>query len=322
MNNKARPTSGPVVGVDLGGTKILTRLVDTATGRATGQRKVPTPKDGPDSVLDAIVETVETLPGADEAIAIGIGVPGFVVDRSVVVKCTNIAGWDQPVDVGAKLTTALGRDVVVGNDVNCGALGEHRVGAGVGVDDMLAVFVGTGVGGGLILGGSVVDGSRGLVGEIGHVTVTPGGPQCGCGGRGHLEAYAGRSGMEQRAREAAEAGRANLLAEWAGTGSIKSKHLAKALDEGDEVARRIVDDAIDALALVIGNTATLLDLRRVVLGGGVVDKLGQAFLDRIAASPHFGGVGPDICELRLARRLNDAGVVGAAFLAIDNLGST
>jgi glucokinase len=224
------------------------------------------------------------------------------------------------VDVGRELADALGKPVVVGNDVNCGAVAEHRLGAGSVVDDLLAVFVGTGVGGGLIIGGSLVDGDRGLGGEIGHVTVVPGGRPCGCGGRGHLEAYAGRAGIERRARELAAGGRPSKLVELAGSGAIKSRHLALALDEGDEVADELLSEAVEALALVIGNVVTMLDLRRVVLGGGVVDRLGVAFVDRIGSSQGFGGMGSEMCELRLAQRLDDAGVVGAAMLAADRFG--
>lgn len=271
-------------------------------------------------MLEAVVAVVQELEGFDSARAIGIGVPGFVTDDTTVARCTNIQGWETSIDVGAILSEALGKPVAVGNDVNCGVLAEHRLGAGRGVDDLLALFVGTGVGGGLILNGALASGSRGLVGEIGHVTVVPDGRVCGCGGRGHLEAYAGRAGIERRARELASEGRRNLLVDLAGEGTIKSRHIARALDEGDEVAQELLGEAIWALAVVIGNAATLLDLRRVVLGGGVIDKLGQLFVDQIVKSPVFGGFGPDICEISLAQRLDDAGVAGAAILAADIFG--
>jgi glucokinase len=312
-----------VVGVDLGATKILARMIDPATGRSLGRQKSATPTTGPEAVLDEVVDVIRRLEGADEAVAVGIGVPGFVIDGRVVVRCANIVGWDSPVDVADYLGSALGLPVMVGNDVNCGALAEYRLGAaaGVGTDDLLAVFVGTGVGGGLIIDGKLIDGPRGMVGEIGHVSVSAAsGPVCGCGGRGHLEAYAGRAGIERRARELAEAGKLSLLVDLAGSGAIKSRHIARALAEGDELTVELMNEAADALALVIGNTATLLDLRHIVLGGGVVDKLGQPFVDQIVASHSFGGLGADICELRLAQRLDDAGVAGAAILAADHFG--
>lgn len=295
-------------------------MVDPATGVAAGRQKKATPRTGTKDVLDAIVSVVSSLDGFDAAKAVGIGVPGFVVDGSVVVRCTNINGWDEPIDVGAALSDRLGMPVTVGNDVDCGAVAEHRLGAGVGATNLLALFVGTGVGGGLVLGGRLATGSRGLVGEVGHLTVVPNGRECGCGELGHMEAYAGRAGIERRARELAAGGRPTLLVEYAGDDPIKSRHLARALDEGDEVAHELLDEAVEALALVIGNAATLLDLERVILGGGVVDKLGQSFVDQIVQSSFFGGLGPEICEVRLAERLDDAGVAGAAILAADNLG--
>lgn len=308
-----------VVGVDLGGTKILTRVVDVESGSATGREKVPTPRTGPVDVLHAIAELVEQLDGADEAEAIGIGLPGLATLDGVVHRCPNIVGWDQPVAVADELEQLLGRPVVVGNDVNCGAVAEHRVGAGRGVSDMMAVFVGTGVGGGLVLDDRLIVGSRGMAGEIGHVTVVDDGRVCGCGERGHLEAYAGRAGMEREARRLVESGRTSSLVDNAGDAPMKSRHFSDALAAGDEVTHQLIDDAVMALAVGLGNAATLLDLERIVLGGGVVDKLGVPFLDQIAGSLSFGGFGPTVCELVLAQELDDAGVVGAAMLAADRL---
>ena len=308
-----------VVGVDLGGTKILTRVVDVDTGQSVGRKKVPTPRTGPDDVLDAIVDLIHSLEGSDEVDVIGVGVPGLVTSDGVVARCPNIAGWDKPVAVAERLAERLDRPVSVANDVNCGAVAEHRVGAGVGVDDLMAVFVGTGVGGGLILDGRLIEGGRGIAGEIGHVTVIDDGRICGCGERGHLEAYAGRAGMEAEARRLVAAGRTSRLVELAGDSPIKSRHFGDALGAGDEVAHELLDDAVTALAIGVGNAATLLDLRRVVLGGGMVDKLGQPFLDQISGSLAFGGFGPTVCDLAVAQRLDDAGVVGAAILAADRL---
>lgn len=310
--------TGQVVGVDLGGTKVLTRLVDPSSGRAKGRIKAKTPA-GPDAVLDAVVGTITDLDGWERAVAIGVGVPGFVDEDGVVARCPNIVGWDHPVPVAELLTDRLGKPVVVSNDVNCGAVAEHRHGAGRGLSDLLAVFVGTGVGGGLIIGDRLVVGPRGKAAEIGHLTVNPGGRPCGCGGRGHLECYAGRAGMDREVRRRVEAGGTELLDELAGSGPVKSRHLAAGLEAGDETTVELLGQAADALALAIGNAAALLDLTRVVLGGGVVDRLGQSLIDDIVASPHFGGFGPDSVEVVPAHRLDDGGVVGAAVLAADRL---
>ena len=311
-----QPDPRLMVGVDLGGTKILARAVEPGTGKAFGRVKKVTPA-GPEAVIDALVEAITAIEQWPEAEGVGIGVPGFVDTDGVVAKCPNIAGWDHPVPVAKLLTKRLKKPVVVANDVNCGVVAEHRLGAGQGQDDLLAVFVGTGVGGGLIINGELAAGERGMTGEIGHLTVKPGGRPCGCGGFGHLEAYAGRAGIDREARRRAEAGSKELLVELAGGGPIKSRHLARGLADGDETTIELLNEAADALALAIGNTATLLDLPSVVLGGGVVDKLGQDFLDQITASDDFGGFGQDHVSLVAAERIDDAGAIGAAILAAD-----
>lgn len=306
-----------VIGVDLGGTKILARSIDVTTSKAKKRVKSPTPKDGPDAVLDEIAAVVAEVDPDRGCSLVGVGVPGLLDEKGVVSQCPNIDGWDGDVDVKTGLETRLERTVVVANDVNCGAVAEHRFGAGIGTPDMLAVFVGTGVGGGLIIDNQLRVGARGMAGEIGHVTVTPNGRRCGCGGRGHLESYAGRAGIEAEARRRAASGEPNALVTLAQTGKIKSRHIEQALAEGDSVAHELLSEAVEALATGIGNLATALDLERVVLGGGVVDKLGQPFVDRIAKSAAFGGFGSRTCELRLAERLDDAGVLGAAIIAAE-----
>lgn len=307
-----------MVGVDLGGTKILARLVDPSTGRAEGRVKAKTPK-GPDAVLEAVADAVTRLEGWEAAEAVGIGLPGFVTDDGVVERCPNIAGWDRPVAVADILSERLGKPVVAANDVNCGAVAEHRLGSGRGLESLMAVFVGTGVGGGLIVDNRLVSGHRGMAAEIGHTTVVVGGRPCGCGGRGHLEAYAGRAGIEGEVRRRVADGGKELLDELAGKGPIKSRHLAAALEAGDDTVVELLREATDALALVIGNAAAMLDLHRVVLGGGVVDKLGQSFIDDVVASDHFGGFGPETVEIVAAHRIDDGGAVGAAVLAADRL---
>lgn len=310
-----------IVGVDLGGTKILVREVTPSNGKASGRVKEVTPK-GPDAVLDALVETIKRSDNWSAAAGIGVGVPGFVDRNGVVAKCPNIEGWDHPVSVAEELTKRLDKPVVVANDVNCGVVAEHRLGAGSGLSNLLAVFVGTGVGGGLIMNGALAEGDRGMTGEIGHVTVVPNGRPCGCGGFGHLESYAGRAGIEAEVRRRAAAGSDELLADLAQKGAIKSRHLAKGIEAEDPTTIELLAEAADALALVIGNAGALLDLPRVVLGGGVVDKLGEPFLDQIRQSSRFGGFGQETMEVVAAERLDDAGAIGAAVIAADRLGIT
>ncbi|MBT8240778.1 MAG: ROK family protein [Acidimicrobiia bacterium] len=306
-----------LIGIDLGGTKILARFVDPETGASRGRVKRPTPHTGPKDVLKKVAEVVDELDPHGRADAVGIGVAGLVTDEGVVTLCPNIGGWDSPINVAKILTKKLKRTVAVGNDVNVGALAEHRVGAGKGFKDMAAVFVGTGVGGGLVLNNRLIAGARGMAGEIGHVTTHPGGRPCGCGQLGHMEAYAGRAGIEAEARRRHTAGYRSELINLAGTGPIRSSFIARAIHDNDPVTLDLIEDAVQALAMAIGSMATLLDLPLVVLGGGVVDRLGQDFIYRIHTSPAFGGFGSQVVELRLAERIDDAGVVGAAILAAD-----
>lgn len=303
------------VGVDLGGTKVLAAVVE-ADGTVGELRKIATPRTGVEELVSCLAGLIAEL-GPGDPVGVGVGVPGMVLEDGTVTRSPNLAGFDRPYPLGAELSRRLGRPVTIDNDVNAGALAEHRLGAGRGARDLLALFLGTGVGGGLILDGVLRRGPAGMAGEIGHLTVRPGGEPCGCGLRGHVEAYAGRAGLERRAREAHAAGRRTRLVELAGDAPMKSKVFAKALDRGDEVALELVADAADVVALAIGNVVTVLDVPLVVVGGGLGERLGRPFLDQVAASPHFGGFGPAGVELRMAERLDDAGVVGAAMLALD-----
>ena len=306
-----------IVGVDVGGSKILVRLVDPSTGTARGRVKCHTPRQGVQSVVDAIVATVSDLDGWETASAVGVGMPGPVTADGVAGPCPNLVGWDTSIDLATPLGRRLGKPVVVTNDVNCGAVAEHRIGSGKGHANLLVIFVGTGVGGGIIVDDRLLVGERGMVGEIGHLTVEPGGRPCGCGGFGHLETYAGRAGIDAEMRRRSKGDTNRFLLSLVGSSPLKSRHIAAGLESGDRLSHQLVDEAAHALALVIGNAATLLDLPLVVLGGGIVDRLGETFLQQIVESPDFGGAGPTFTRLVLARRLDDAGAVGAALLAAD-----
>lgn len=303
---------GPVVGVDLGGTKVLAAVV--APDGTVGDRiKVPTTTGGPEAVAAQIAEAVAQLGGAER---LGVGTPGYVGGDGVVAGVPNLVGWHPPVELGRMLREATGIDVVaVDNDVNVGALAEAGHGAAAGRPDVLCVFMGTGVGGGLVLDGALRRGPRGLTGEIGHITVQLDGRRCACGGRGHMEAYAGRAAMEAEARRRHEAGERTALVELAGEDRMKSGTFAKALRRDDPVATALLDEAIDAVSAAIASAVMLVDVPTVVVGGGVADKLGPDFVARIGieVAAHLGPL-LDV-EVLPAALGDDAGVVGAALLA-------
>jgi glucokinase len=309
------------IGVDLGGTKIFAVLAKGDEVAAEAKRKTPT-QGGPLAVVDAIVEVIAELGGTGGIDAVGVGAPGAVdVATGYVRQAPNLPGWHDPFGLGEALSDALdGITVAVDNDVNVGTLAEFRQGAGKGATDMLGVFCGTGVGGGLVLDGEIRRGPNGFAGELGHTIVHRDGRRCGCGGRGHLEAYAGRAAMEKRARELEAQGRDTALVELAPSKRMTSGVFAKALAASDGLAIELLDEAVAALGLAVASTVTLLDLELVVIGGGLADRLGPTFVGRIeqaARSQLFS----ESSTLRVvpAELGDQGGAIGAALLAADEL---
>ena len=308
----------PTVGVDLGGTKAMAVLV--VDGEIVAKAKKATPREGgPDAVLDTVQRAVEKVDPDAIASAIGVGVPGPVVPGTGVLPAApNLPGWDHDVAVADRLSERLaGRPVAVGNDVNVGTLAEHRFGAGVGVDDMLGVFVGTGVGAFLFRDGRLREGPRGLAGEIGHTFVAfrdlhDTGP-----GRGELEDYAGRRSLERRARHHVDHGESSVLFEIAGGGRLKSRIWAEALELGDALTARRVEEAASALAAAIASAIALVDIELVVLGGGLAERLGEDFRRRVEEEVMERAFAGTSAPIRPARLGDTGGALGAALLVED-----
>lgn len=304
-----------VAGVDVGGTNIEVGLVDQ-NNTVLERAKRNTPTEGPDAVIAAITDLVESL---DETpIAVGVGIPG-VVHEGNVLTVPNLSNWIDDVDLTAELEATLGVPVALGNDVNVGLLGEWIAGAANGVDNVLGVWMGTGIGGALVLDGRPFNGSRGAAGEIGHVVVQPGGALCSCSRRGCVEAYAGRRSMTATAEAMVDAGRKSSLFDIRddeGKEKLTSKVWARALDENDALATQIFEMGIEMLGIAIGSVINTIDVELVVVGGGLADKLGQDLADRIAtaALPWMLHPNPDLKWVPSALG-DDAGVVGAAALA-------
>jgi glucokinase len=304
-----------VAGIDLGGTKIQAVVLDGA--RVVADRKRATPATGGADIAASIAEMVIEMGG--DVTGIGIGAPGVIDQaRGAVLRAPNLA-----IDSSVPLTdlvadaTGLPRGkVVLDNDVNVGTLAELRLGAAVGARDALCVFVGTGVGGGLVLDGELRRGPRGLTGEIGHVVVHDGGRRCGCGGLGHLEANAGRRCLEEAARAASDGGRETALVQIAGDGRMKSSVFAKALAAGDAVARELLDEAIEALGAALASAVALVDLDLIVLGGGLAGKLGDPFVAAVEAAVKRRLFVPTLPLRVVPAALGDlGGAMGAALLA-------
>ena len=308
-------------GLDLGGTKIQAVITDGGA-EALGQARRETPREGgPDAVVrelagvlrDALAE-LDIEPSALEGV--GVGAPGSIEpDAGIVVKVSNIAGWDAPFALGPALSAEIGAPVSIGNDVNGAVLAEHRFGAGRNYTSFLGVFWGTGVGGGIFIDGRMLVG-RGSAGEIGHICAKPGGRLCNCGLEGCVEAYAGRGSLEAHARELAKDRDTVLfeIMEERGRDRLTSGIWLRALERGDEVAEELLLRAVEALGVGIGSAVTLLDVEAVVIGGGLGERLGAPWLSRIeaAAATHtFFGERP---VYRLAELGDLGGAIGASLL--------
>jgi glucokinase len=322
---KARKPGPLLLGVDLGGTKILAVVADR-TGRILGEAKHPTlGKQGPDAVINRIAEAARQAmqrASADwtDLQAMGVGAPGPVDPVSgTVYHAPNLPGWDE-VALGPRLGEMLGVPVFVENDVNAGTYGEFSLGAGRGVQNMVGIFVGTGVGGGLILDGALRQGFRGAAGEIGHMVLLADGPVCGCGRRGCLEALASRVAISRDIWAGIRAGRESLIPNLIqGTRRrVPSGALKKALAAGDELVAEVMGRAQWYLGLHAASLINVLDPEMLVYGGGVVEALGDAFLApiRTVARQYFiQQREADRVQIVPAQLGDYAGVLGVALLA-------
>jgi glucokinase len=313
----------PRGGIDLGGTKIQTVIVD-AKNEVLGQSRRPTPATGgPEDVArqmaEAMGEAAEQagLKTADLG-GVGVGSPGDADENTGVVSdARNLPNWIDPFPLAENLSGQLGPPVKIGNDVSVAVQGEFELGAGKEFNTVLGVWWGTGVGGGLILNGKQWLG-RGAAGEIGHVVVKRGGARCTCGRRGCMEAYAGRMAMEIKARKEVKRGAKTDLfriMEERGRDRLTSGIWERALKHGDDLATRLVDRAVKALGVGIASSVNLIDPEAVIIGGGLGERLGERYVRRIASRMHphlFVDDRPP--EMRLAALGDLGGAVGAALL--------
>ena len=313
------------MGVDVGGTKIQSAAMRAK--QVVGVHRLPTPLTGAKDVVAAIGEAVAKAladGGAQptDLEAVGMGVPGAIdTEAGTVSSSPNLPGFQAAgaVPLGAMVTDVLGGvPVRLDNDVRVAILGEWRRGAGRGYRHLLGVWVGTGVGGGLVLDGRLYEG-QGAAGEIGHTIVKPGGRACSDGRRGHLEAYAGRGQMEAHARHLVKEGQKTELfeiMEKKGRTRLSSGVWAAALEKNDKMARELIDDAVWALGTGLASVQNLLALEAIVIGGGLGDRLGPPFVDRIRDEMQPLLFVPERPPAMLSSEFGDlSGAVGAAVLA-------
>ncbi|MFZ1361721.1 MAG: ROK family glucokinase [Candidatus Nanopelagicales bacterium] len=306
------------VGIDIGGTKIAAGVVDD-NGEIIDSGRVKTPRVGIGSVQSAVVELVQELQSKHDIEAVGVGAAGFVNEsRSAVLLAPNL-GW-KDIPLKENLESRLNLRVVIENDANVAAWGEFKYGAGRGLSDMVCITVGTGIGGGLVLGGQLFRGGHGVAAEIGHLCVEPGGRLCGCGNRGCWEQYASGNALVREARYLASERRseaARLLALGDGTPEgVTGAHVTEAAQAGDPVALGAFDSVARWLGVGMADLTAVLDPGVFVIGGGV-SEAGDLLLGAVKRAYKDSVSGNDvrpIAEVRLAELGNKAGVVGAADL--------
>jgi glucokinase len=316
-----------VAGIDIGGTKLhvlITRMDGTILGRARTKLKG-------DTAFLSVMKRVAACLGdachaagieAESLLAVGVGAPSAVRADGTAVNAPNM-GW-RNVPVAKKLSSLIGLPVVAANDCDAGTLGEYVFGAGRGSQSLVGLFVGTGLGGGIVHKGELISGENHLAAELGHMIVHVDGRQCGGGHRGCLEAYVSKSGMGRRfLAEKTRVKRSALArAEDVDLANVRSSILAKAYREGDTLVREVVDEAARFLGVGVANVITCLGPDTVVLGGGVIEALGKEMLPQVrrAAKEHVFPP-PSFRDTRIVLSAlgDDAVALGAAAYAFASL---
>jgi len=314
------------LGVDLGGTNARAAVVDADTGEIVAAHKDPLRDRTPAGVVAVIRHALAQASSAAGLAAgvvrtVGVGVAGQCLGRTGVVLNAPNLGW-RDVAFGTLLGDALGLEVRVANDLAAAAWGEKRFGAAKGLDDVVLVFVGSGVGSGLILSGRLHDGAQGVAGEFGHVKVRParaGTPprRCGCGELGCLEAYTSGMNVAARVREEIAAGARTRVWELAegDPARVSASLVDEAFRAGDPYAAALWSEVAELLGTAIANLVTILNPARVILGGGVL--LGCPALSGLLRQEFDGAVSRSAMKglsVEHAWLGDDAGVVGAAVL--------
>ncbi|MFZ5591302.1 MAG: ROK family protein [Bacillota bacterium] len=317
---------GVGLGLDIGGTNIAGALVDAA-GRLLEQYTLPTcARKGQDAVIEQIFLVAEHLFRQAEnkglqIRGIGMGVPGPLESRTGLVLHAPNLGWHN-VPVKQIVQQRFQTPVFVENDVRCAALGEKYFGAGRGVDDLICVALGTGVGAGIFVAGSLLRGFGDIAGEIGHICLDPNGPHCNCGRRGCLEVYAGAPGIARRAREAIQSGKQSVIGKLVGgnLALIDPAVISSAAGQGDQLAIEIWRETGELVGWALATAVTLFNPRLVIVGGGVA-RAGEVLLGSIretvfqrAMPEHARQV--EVVPAHLGER---AGVVGAACLVLEKI---
>ena len=305
-----------VVGVDLGGTKIYTALVDLE-GNIIKEKTVETlAQEGEKAVLGRLIETISyVIDGTDKSLikSIGIGSPGPLdVKNGIIIENANLPFKNFEIVKNIRETYDL--PTYLDNDANVATLGEFMFGAGKGTENMVFITASTGIGGGAVLNGKLFRGATGNALEIGHMTVSTEGPRCGCGNLGCAEALGSGTAIGKRAKEAVLS---NVTTSLKNYDNVTSKEVFKEAANGDRVAKNILKTSLTYLGIAVANTITNFDPEKVVIGGGVVNG-GDIVIDTIrnVVEERCMAAFVENCAIEKAVLGGKAGVLGAAALAI------
>lgn len=308
-------------GVDIGGTKIKVIQVN-AFGTIGDFVLTPTDvKGGAEAVTQEIMDAIKALSGkvGNGPNAVGIGVAGQVEEESGLVKFAPNLKWKN-FPLQQELKRKLGVPIVVTNDVRAATWGEWLHGSGKGVQDLLTVFVGTGIGGGIVSDGKMLSGFNNTAGEIGHITVELGGLPCTCGNHGCMEAYAGGWAIAKRAQAAVQSDQErgkSLLAKCEGSlDQLKGQHVMEAFAEEDPLALEIINKAIAALAAGVASLVNAVGPKKIIFGGGVIEGT-PSIVDLVEPKirEHALNAAMEEVDIMHAKLHNDAGAIGAGALA-------
>jgi glucokinase len=313
------------IGCDLGGTNLRAGVVDPTDGKILADRSTPAlAREGHDAVMErmaALMEQVITDSGLpkSEFGGIGIGVPGLLdLKNGLTLFLPNLSGHWKKVPLRDTIANKVGLPTFLLNDVRSITYGEWKFGGGRGVDSMACYAIGTGIGGGIVVGGKLHMGVDGTAGELGHQTIDFNGPKCGCGSNGCVEAYASGPAIAAAGLKVVTQGATTKIGELAGydLNKIDAALIAKAANMGDEIAKDIYERAGEALGIAISNTLVTIDAHKIVIGGGVA-QAGDLLLEPIRRTikKRVFIMPLDEVEVALAELGGNAGIIGAAAYA-------
>ena len=313
------------LGLDLGGTKILTGLADSKGNIITRARRDTEAELGEDKIISNMIKTVEEVLSKaevkkEQVKTLGIGSPGPLdAKKGIIIENANLPWTNVP--LVARMEAALGIKTLLKNDANAAALGEKWFGAGKNVDNMVYITISTGIGGGAIINKELFTGVTDNACEIGHTIIDPNGPLCGCGKHGCLEAFSSGTSIGKRAREAAAAGKSKEMMELADNivEDIDAVICAQAAYQGDQVAKDIFKKAGYYLGIGLGNIVNIFNTEMIILGGGVM-KASDLFLDEAIKSMEYTALdGPlEIVTVKEAELGSDIGLMGAVAVAMED----